>query len=165
MQLSRIFRHLLASEAKVRRAFPRRTLNAIEAAIKAGEARHFGEIRFAVEGALDGAPLWRDQSAQQRALELFAHLRVWDTEHNNGLLIYLLLADHAVEIVADRGIHARVGAPAWKAICQQMEQAFRRDEFEAGVVSGVQAVAGHLAKHFPSDGPRPNELPDSPVVL
>ena len=165
MQLGRIFRHLLTSEATVQRAFPRQTLDAIEAAIKAGEARHFGEIRFVVEGSLDGAPLFRDQSAPQRALELFARLRVWDTEHNNGLLIYLLLADHAVEIVADRGIHARVGAPAWKAICQQMEQAFRRDEFEAGVLSGVHAVASHLATHFPFDGPRPNELPDRPVVL
>ncbi len=165
MQFKRIARHLLASDRQVGRAFPRSALEAIEHAVKAAEATHIGEIRFAVEAALDGAPLFKGQSARGRALEVFSQLRVWDTQHNNGLLIYLLLADHAVEIVADRGIHARVDTHEWKDICRQMEAAFKRGDFEAGVVNGIQAVARHLAQHFPADGPNRNELPDSPVLL
>ena len=165
MQIKRITKHLLASQRRVRHVFGRSTLEAIEKAIKAAEATHLGEIRFAVEGALDGRPLFEGQTARERALDLFSQLRVWDTQHNNGLLIYLLLADRAVEIVADRGIHAQVGAHEWEKICRQMEAAFKRGDYEAGVLSGIRAVAGHLAKHFPSDGPKPNELPDSPVIL
>jgi uncharacterized membrane protein len=118
-----------------------------------------------VEGGLDGAPLFRDQSPAERAIELFAQLRVWDTEHNNGLLIYLLLADRAVEIVADRGIHAKVGTEEWSKVCRQMEAAFRQSDFEGGVVGGVQAVTQHLMTHFPSVAHSRNELPDKPVVL
>ena len=104
-------------------------LAAIEQAIKAGEATHSGQVRFVVEGALDGAPLFRDQSARQRALDIFSHLRIWDTAHNNGVLIYLLFADHNVEIVADRGIDAKVGAAGWEKICADMEAEFKRGEF------------------------------------
>ena len=165
MQIKRIARHLLTTTMQVRRAFPRSALIAIEKAIKASEALHVGEIRFAVEGALDGSPLFKGQTASERALEVFAQLRVWDTQHNNGLLIYLLLADRAVEIVADRGIHARVGKHEWDHACRQMEAAFRRANFEGGVISGVQAVTRHLAEHFPAQGDSANELPDKPVVL
>jgi uncharacterized membrane protein len=140
-------------------------LNNIEQAIKAGEAAHVGEIRFAVEGALDGSPLFKGQSARERAIDLFSQLRVWDTEHNTGVLIYLLLADRAVEIVADRGIHAKVDSQEWSQVCRQMEAAFRQSNFEGGVVSGVQAVTQHLMKHFPTDGRNANELPDKPVVM
>lgn len=165
MKISRITRHLLTTHGQVARAFPQSALNAIEKAIKASETAHAGEIRFVVEGALDGTPLFKDQSPRERAIELFAQLGVWDTEHNNGLLLYLLLADRAVEIVADRGIHDKVGSEEWGKVCRQMEAAFKQTNFEGGVVSGVQAVSQHLAKHFPSVARIKNELPDKPVVL
>ena len=165
MKIKRIVRHLLATDGQVRRAFPRSTLNKIEQAIKASETAHVGEIRFAVEGGLDGAPLFKGQSARDRAIDLFSQLRVWDTQHNSGVLIYLLLADRAVEIVADRGIHAKVDSQEWSTVCRQMEAAFGQANFEAGVVSGVQAVTQQLVKHFPADGQDGNELPDMPVVL
>jgi uncharacterized membrane protein len=165
MKIKRIARHLLTTHGQVARAFPRSTLNTIEKAIKASETTHAGEIRFVVEGALDGIPLFKGQSPRERAIELFAQLRVWDTEHNNGLLIYLLLADRAVEVVADRGIHAQVGSEEWTKICRQMETAFRHSNYEAGVVSGIQEVAHHLARHFPADSHSRNELPDKPLVI
>ena len=165
MNIKRIVRHLLATHWQVNRAFPRQTLIAIDRAIKASEAAHVGEIRFAVEGALDGTPLFKGQSARERAIDVFSQLRMWDTEHNNGVLIYLLLADRDVEIVADRGVHAKVGTQEWEKICRAMETAFKQAHYEAGVVSGIQAVTQHLVVHFPAVGNDRNELPDKPVVL
>ncbi len=165
MNIQRMVRHLLVTDGQVKKAFPRGTLNKIEQAIQASESAHVGEIRFAVEGALDGAPLFKGQSARDRAIDLFAQLRVWDTLHNTGVLIYLLLADRAVEVVADRGIAAKVDAQEWSVVCRQMEAAFRQGDFEGGVLHGVQAVTQHLAMHFPADGADTNELPDQPVVL
>ena len=165
MNMRRIVRHLLVTNRRLSRTFGRSSLNNIEAAIKASEALHCGEIRFVVEGGLDGLPLFKGQSARERAIELFAQLRVWDTQHNTGVLVYLLLADRAVEIVADRGIHAKVGAQEWSKVCRQMETAFGISNFEAGVVSGVQAITRHLTRHFPADGLNSNELPDRPVLL
>ena len=165
MNIKRIAKHLLLTHWQVNRAFPRHALIAIEQAIKASESAHVGEIRFAVEGALHGAALFRGQPATARALEVFSSLRVWDTEHNNGLLIYLLLADRAVEIVADRGIHSKVGLPEWEKVCRSMEAAFGQAKYEWGVVCGVQAVTQHLAQHFPASGTGRNELPDSPIVM
>jgi len=165
MNLKRIVTHLLTTHGQVRRTFPPSTLNAIEAAIKAGETAHVGEVRFAVEAALDGLPLFKGQSPRERALEVFAQQRVWDTEHNNGLLIYLLLADRAVEIVADRELHSRVGAPEWENICRQMETAFKQGNYESGVVGGIRSVTQHLVKHFPASAAGRNELPDKPIVL
>ena len=165
MDLKRIGRHLAMTHWQVRRAFPQSALAAIEAAIKAGEATHAGEIRFVVEGALDSAALFRNQTARERALDVFSQLRIWDTEHNNGLLVYLLLADRAVEIVADRGIHAKVGTPEWEQVCRSMEAAFRQTDYAGGVVGGIRAVAAHLSRHFPMDGGDGNELPDQPLVL
>ena len=127
--------------------------------------RHVGELRFAVEGALHSMPLLNGQSPRERALEVFSHLRVWDTAHNNGVLIYLLLADRDVEIVADRGVHAKVGTHGWEPICRTMEIAFGQGKYREGAVSGIQAVAQHLAKHFPARGSPRDELPDEPVVL
>lgn len=164
MKAQRILKHLLTTHGQVSRAFPRGALDAIEKAIKSSETAHAGEIRFAVEGALDGTPLFKGQSPRDRAIELFSQLRVWDTEHNNGLLIYVLLADRSVEIVADRGIHAKVGTEEWSKVCRQMETAFRQSNYEGGVVSGVQAVTQHLVRHFPADD-RGNELPDRPLIL
>ena len=118
-----------------------------------------------VEGALDGAPLFRNQPARERALDIFSHLRIWDTAHNNGVLIYLLLADRDVEIVADRGIDAHVGAAGWEKICVDMETAFRAGQFERGVIKGIEAVSQLLATHFPPQAGGRNELPDAPVVM
>ena len=165
MNLKRVMQHLSGSRAAVRRAFPPHALEAIERAIRETEARHDGQIRFAVEAALDLSPLLAGQMARERAIEVFSELRVWDTEHNNGVLIYLLLADRDVEIVADRGIHAQLGQETWEAICREMETAFRDGQFEAGVLAGIRAVGEHLAHHFPARSGKSNEMPDRPVVL
>ena len=149
----------------MRRAFPSRALDAIESAIREAEARHNGQIRFAVEAALELAPLFAGQTARQRAIDVFSRLRVWDTEHNNGVLIYLLLADRDVEIVADRGINVKLGKDVWEAICREMEAAFRKGDFESGVVAGIHAVGEHLSRHFPARSGKSNEMPDSPVVM
>ena len=165
MSIRRIGRHLLEHRWRVRRIFPPQALARIEQAIKRGEATHSGQVRFVVEGALDGAPLLRNQSARERALDVFSQLRIWDTVHNNGVLIYLLLADHDFEIVADRGIDIRIGHAGWEKICQEMETDFRAGDFEHGVIKGIAAVSRELAAHFPRSGDGANELPDKPVVI
>ncbi len=165
MNFKRIMRHLSMGRAAVRRVFPPDAMKAIEQAIRSTETRHAGQIRFAVEASLELGPLLAGQTAQQRAIEVFSRLRVWDTEHNNGVLIYLLLADRDVEIIADRGIHVRLGQEVWEVICHEMEAAFRAGRFEAGVLAGIHAVGEHLSHHFPARSGNPNEMPDSPVVL
>lgn len=161
----RLFRHLASPPWRVRTAFPARTMHAVQSAIRVAEATHYGQIRFAVEAALDVLPLLRNQSARGRAIDVFSLLRVWDTEHNNGVLIYLLLADRDVEIVADRGIASRVAPEEWERICREMERAFRDSRFEEGVLAGIRAVSAHLVRHYPGEGKSRNELPDAPVVL
>ncbi len=164
--LPRILRHLGMSGRQLGRRFPPTTLAAIEQAIRDSERLHGGQICFALEGALSASALFAGEPARERALEVFSLLRVWDTEHNNGVLIYLLLADRDVEIVADRGIHARVDPQEWEAACREMEAAFRDGRFEAGAIGGIQAVARLLVRHFPAPAaPSRNELPDRPVVL
>lgn len=163
--LRRIVRHLWFPHLRARRTFPASTLDAIERAIRDAEAGHDGEVRFAIEAALPIGALMQGIAPAARALDVFSQLRVWDTEHNNGVLIYLLYADRAVEIVADRGIHARSGSQAWERICRTMETEFRAGRFEAGAVAGVRAIAEELAQHFPSRGAKRNELPDKPVML
>jgi len=165
MGIKRIGKHLVEHRWRVRRIFTPKVLDSIERAIKAGETTHSGQVRFVVEGALDGEPLFRDQPARERALDIFSHLRIWDTAHNNGVLIYLLLADHKVEIVADRGIDAKVGAAGWQKICNAMEADFKAGNFSGGAIKGIQAVSQQLAAHFPGHGKGPNELPDAPVVI
>ncbi|MCM2318580.1 MAG: TPM domain-containing protein [Pseudomonas sp.] len=161
----RLARHLLMTPWQMRRAFAPRTLDAIQAEIAASERSHAGQIRFAVEGSLPRIELLRQQSARERALEVFSLLRVWDTEQNNGVLVYLLLADRDVEIVADRGIAARVGTQEWESICQVMEQAFRQGRFEEGALEGIRAVTRLMVEHFPASTERGNELPDRPTLL
>ncbi len=153
------------TQGQVKSAFPSASLQAIEQAIQTSEASHRGEVRFVVEGALDGAPLFGGQTANERALALFSQLRMWDTEHNTGVLVYLLWADRAVEIVADRGIHAVAGQHTWTAICREMEVAFKAAKFEAGAISGIQEVARQLRAHFPADANNANELPDKPLLI
>ena len=165
MDLARLLRHLATTSARVRRAFPASALRSIEQAIAASEATHAGEIRFVVEGALDGLPLLRGQTARERAIELFARLHVWDTEHNTGVLIYVLLADRRVEIVADRGIHARASAEAWSEICRGMEAHFGSGDFGRGAVHGIEAVTRLVTRHFPPVRGDRNELPDAPLLL
>ena len=165
MGIVRIGKHLLEHRWRAQRLFPPRVLTAIEQAIKTGETTHSGQVRFVVEGALDGAPLFRNQPARERAIDVFAQLRIWDTVHNNGVLIYLLLADRNVEIVADRGIDMKVTTAGWEQICVGMENDFKAGKFETGVIRGIQAVSRQLALHFPAHGKGPNELPDAPVVL
>lgn len=170
----RALRHLLSTRASVRRHFPAAAMAAIEQAVKDCEAEHPGEIRFAVEGGLDFASALSGISARDRALEVFSDLQVWDTEHNNGVLIYVLLADRRVEIVADRGVAGgRVPQSAWDACCRVIESAFRIGDFAGGGVAGVRAVAAVLAQYPPTaTAASPafcadpgNELPDTPVIL
>jgi uncharacterized membrane protein len=165
VRIGRALTHLVTTTWSVRRTFPPPLLQAIEQAIREGESTHAGQIRFAVEHALDLPDLLRGVSARARAVDVFSLLRVWDTEHNNGVLIYLLLADRDVEIVADRGVHARVGAEGWEQICHAMEAAFRRGDFEGGVLGGIRAVSEHLQRHYPGSGRARNELPDQPTIL
>lgn len=165
MNCKRLCRHLLTSYSKVRRTFPDDSLRAIEAAIKASELAHVGEIRFVIEAALDIAPLWRGQTARERAIEVFSQLRVWDTEYNNGVLVYLLLAERDVEIIADRGISAKVSQEQWQAICREMEAAFAQSKYAAGVISGIQSISRHLSNTFPARDAGRNELPNRPIML
>lgn len=165
MNMARLFRHWISLPWRMRRFFPSEALKRIERAIAKSETRHGGQIRFAVEHALDTQSLLRGLSARERALEVFSVLNVWDTEHNNGVLIYLLLADRDVEIIADRGIHGRVGSQGWEAICREMESDFREGRFEQGVLSGIERVSTLLEESFAKDDRTSNELSDRPVLL
>jgi len=166
MNIRRILRHLWTPPQRVKQAFPPRVMGGIGLAIRESERRHRGQIRFAVESVLDWRRLARNEQPPERALEVFSRLGVWDTADNNGVLIYLLLADRHVEIVADRGIHARVGSEGWDPICRLMEQSFAVGRFEEGVMQGIQAVTDILVKEFPAVGPATtNELPDEPVIV
>ena len=161
----RALKHLFAPPWLVARAFPKSVLERIESAVRASEQAHRGEIRFAVEGALEFFPVVRGLTPRARALEFFSLLRMWDTEENTGVLIYLQLVDRDIEIVADRGIAARIAQPEWDAICHRMEEAFRHGRFEEGVLGGVSEVSALLARHFPAGERNADELPDKPVVL
>lgn len=163
--MNRLLNHLLYPDWRTRRAFPARSLSAIEDAVAASEARHTGELRFVVEGALDLGHLVRGTTARERAVELFSELRVWDTEANSGVLIYVQLADRQVEILADRGVHRRVGDAPWQAICRTMEAHFHAGRFEAGALAGVQAIGGILAREFPAVGDNPDELANAPELI
>jgi len=165
MKIKRIVRHLLMSQRQVKQAFGRAALEAIEQAIKASEMVHSGEIRFVIEAALDGRPLFRGQTPSERALDVFSQLRIWDTEHNTGVLIYVLLADRAVEIIADRGIYAKAPPHAWALICQEMQAAFKAAKFQDGALSGIRAVTQQLVAHFPAGSNNSNELTDQALLI
>ena len=165
MDLKRLLRHLFMTHWRVKAAFPRRSLLAIEEAVRESHQAHIGQVRFAVEGALHSAALFKGMTARERAIDVFSQLRVWDTEHNNGVLIYVLLADRDVEIVADRGIDEKVSANEWEVICRAMEADFRRGRYHAGVVRGIEEVSELLKRHFPARRPPHEELPSCPVVL
>ena len=161
----RFWRHLRTDHRTARSVFPPAALDRIQRVIAEGERRHVGQVCFAVEAALPLSLVLQHETPRARALETFARLRVWDTEQNSGVLVYVLLADKDVEIVADRGIHRQVGETAWRDICQTMESAFSEGRFEAGAVAGIEAVSALLARHFPRAEAGGNELPDQPVIL
>lgn len=165
IDLMRAWRHLVADRGSVRRLLPDDALGAIEQAIAAGEARHDGEVRFCVEAGLPWSYLKRNARARERAVMLFSKLRVWDTERNTGVFIYLLVADRAIEIVADRGIAHRVAQAEWDAICTTLGRALARGQARAGVQAALEAVHALLARHFPPQARNDNELPDAPLVL
>lgn len=165
MDILRVLKHLFTPQWVVARAFPRSTLDAVEAAIRASERTHDGELRFAVEAGHDLLPLLSGKTARQRAGEVFSNLRVWDTERNSGVLIYVQLVDRRIEIVADRGINAKVSQSEWDAICRRMEQSFRQQQYEQGALAAIDEITGLLARHFPPQGDNPDELPDQAVVL
>jgi uncharacterized membrane protein len=162
----RWIRHLFLDPLELRRAFPRASLEKIGRSVGEHERRHRGELRVVIEGGMPLQSLALRRTARERAAQLFARLGVGNTKDRAGVLIYLLLADRRVEILADRGIHERVGDAAWATICGTMEQAFAAGRFEEGLLAGLAAASDLLARHFPADeGDNPNELPDAPVTL
>lgn len=162
----RILKHRWLDESDARRALGPDTLKRLQARVAASEQRHSGEIRICVEAGLPMSYLWRNATPRERAVTMFGKLRVWDTEHNNGVLIYLLLAEHAIEIVADRGLSRHVSAAQWQQLTAGMAAAFRQGDYEGGLNAAVDTVCELLGRHFPLSGleANPNELPDAPVV-
>jgi len=165
MNLRRLLTHLSMPDWLARRPVSVADLAAVTTAIAASETRHRGELRFVLEGALPIDALWHDHTARQRAIQLFSELRVWDTSDNSGVLIYVQLIDRRVEILADRGINAKVAQSEWDAICREMEIAFGAGQWRSGAASAVTRAGELLAQHFPATDENPNELPDSPLVI
>lgn len=163
--MQRLWRHLLFFPWRLRQQFTQPVLQAIEQAISASETRHSGQIRVAVEANLSLLSVLRGATSRSRAQEVFTQLRVWDTEQNNGVLIYLLLAEHRVEIVADRGFHPIVTPEVWQGICEHMQQGLRQGAYQTAVCTGIRDIDALMAPHFPLTQTRTNELPDRPVVL
>ena len=149
MYLRRMIKHLGSHTRKLSPHFSRRDLEDIAKAIMTSEAYHLGHICFAVEGALETSFLIKNQLPRERAIDVFSHLRVWDTELNNGVLIYVLLADHAVELVFDRGIGRKVQPQQWAQICQHMEADFAHGRYKEGVLSGIEKITLLLRQYFP----------------
>lgn len=165
-RLTRLLRHRWA-DGRLRRVLTPEVLQRLGQRVAASERRHTGQIRICAEGGLPLSYLWRGASARERAITQFGKLRVWDTEHNNGVLIYLLLAEHAIEIVADRGLAQRVPEATWHTLVQRLGQALRAGQYEDGLTEVLANVSALLVAHFPASGHAPgsNELPDAPVLL
>ncbi|QAU25123.1 hypothetical protein EO087_14940 [Dyella sp. M7H15-1] len=162
----RLFANLFDGWFQLHRRFPPELLDDITAAIADGEHSHLGELRLAIESRLSALDVWAGLDAQTRARQVFGQLSVWDTEHNCGVLLYLLMAEHRIEIVADRGIARRVKPEEWTSICTAMQESFAAGQWRTGVLHGITEVHALLATHFPSHGKaRPDELPDQPVLL
>lgn len=165
MQLKRALKHLFSTRVGTRARFPASVEQAISGAIQQAESRTNGEIRFAIETALDIEDLWTGVEPRERAQQVFAQLGVWDTELRNGVLIYVLVADRDVEIVADRGAAARISPTEWEAVCRLIESHFREGRFREGALAGVEAVGGLLEREFPSRAVNRDELPNQPTLL
>ncbi len=163
--MNRYWKNLTTTRFSLHRAFPPAVLNVIEEAIRDSENRHGGEIQFAIECAMEVGDLLRGRSARTQAIRAFADLGVWDTEKNNGVLVYVLLAEHGIEIVADRGYRDRVAEAEWRGICVDMQNAFAAGEFRAGALAAIDAVTTIIAAEFPRDASDVNERPNRPVIL
>ncbi|MDI1309706.1 MAG: TPM domain-containing protein [Methylotenera sp.] len=163
--LKRLVKHLVIWPSIVKQYFPKESMLRIEKAIAASEKSHLGEICFVVESNLDTFDIIRNVSAKKRAIEIFSKFHVWDTAQNNGVLIYLLLADHDFEIVADRGIHHHVGNEGWEQISKEMEKHFKHGDFERGVLHGIAKITEHLDQYFPSDKENVNEINNAPIII
>jgi len=165
MQLKRTLKHLFSTRVGTRARFQASVEQTISGAIQQAESRTNGEIRFAIETALDIEDLWAGVEPRERARQVFAQLGVWDTELRNGVLIYVLVADRDVEIVADRGAAARISPTEWEAVCRLIESHFREGRFQDGALAGVEAVGGLLEREFPSRAVNRDELPNQPTLL
>lgn len=165
MSFGRLIKHLLTPPWLAARRFNAALSAEIGSAVEIAEASQRGELRFVVEGPLPFADLWQGRSARQRAADLFGRLNVWDTEENSGVLIYVQLVDRQVEILADRGIAAKVAQREWDAICRAMEVAFKAGNYRGGALTAIHQAGALLAEHFPAGEKNPNELPNQPVVL
>ena len=163
-KLGRIWRHRWIDEAEVRRALPDEAMQRLTGRVAASERRHSGEIRVCIEAGLPLSYLWRNATARERAVAMFGKLRVWDTARNNGVLIYLLLADHQIEVVADRGLNTQVSSAQWQALVARMADDFRGGRFEEGLNAAVDAVDALLRQQFPrAQGETDvDELPNAP---
>lgn len=163
--IKRWFRHAFMPPWRWRLLFSKSVLLDIEQAIQCSEQQHSAELRFVVENTLALSKVWRGMTAGQRALDLFSALRVWDTEQNSGVLIYLLLADRELHIVADRGIKKYVPQAEWDAIAAGMQKEFQRGDFRHGSLQGIERMTQLLSAHFPPSADDQNELPNSPVII
>lgn len=163
--LQRVFKHFFTLPLQARRCFPAASLERIQAAIARSEHQHRGEIRFLVEHGLDLGDVLRGVTPRQRAVEHFSRLNIWDTEDNTGILVYVLLADRDIEILADRGINKKVPQPQWDSICLRLRQAFLARQYEQGVLDAIDTMTRLLVQHFPPDQSNPDELPNRPVLM
>lgn len=165
-RMQRLLINLFGGWFQLRRRFPTALLDEMAAAIAAGERTHLGEVCFAIESRLAPLAVLDGLDAPTRARQVFAQLRVWDTERNSGVLFYVLMAEHRIEIVADRGIAARATPAEWDAICARMRESYARGQWRVGSLEGITAAHALLARHFPgSNNANPDELPDRPVLL
>lgn len=163
--LSRLWKHLTTTASVGRRAFPQETLNAIQQAIADGERQHRAEVRVVIEADLRPWQVLQGETSRMRAQELFAEHGVWDTEENTGILVYILLADHKVEILPDRAVKRALTAEQWLSVCRTMTEAFRQGRYHDGVLSAIQQLNTMLAQHFPDDGSSHDQLVNEPLVL
>ncbi|MCK9509217.1 MAG: TPM domain-containing protein [Pigmentiphaga sp.] len=164
MKISRFFKHLLTSSALTSKTFNAEVLDAIEAEIKAGETTHHGDIRFVIEPALEPLDLLQGRTPRERAIELFSQLRVWDTEYNNGVLFYVLMAERSVEFVCDRGLRRRTTQQQWIDICNRVDEAYQQGKFLAGSLAAIQEINQILAAAYPEPD-QINQLEDRPLIL
>jgi uncharacterized membrane protein len=162
---SRFLKHLFANSGNTKKHFNKDVLIRIQQAITQSENTHSGQIRFVVETSLSPIALYHQQSARERALEIFSLFRIWDTEENNGVLIYLLMADHDFEIIADRNIHLKAGQDYWVKVCKEMEVLLKKRQFSEGVLLGIERIHEVLRQHYPAEVITPNELPDQPIII
>jgi uncharacterized membrane protein len=165
-RIGRLLRHRWLDESDTRKAIPPDMLQRLMLRVAASETRHSGEIRICVEASLPTSYVWNEATPRERAVAMFGKLRVWDTEHNNGVLVYLLLAERAVEIVADRGLNSRVTQQEWAAMVKRMTGAFHAGRFEDGLTQALEEVSALLVQHYPlaSGQANDNELPNEPVL-